>query len=201
MIKIRVSETGFVSGQAFETIGYEGDAESRIIHTIYNRPSTLLNDNFTAGYQIKSKVLEKVVSIDLDEDNNVSIPKDFMAKSQRLWLQFYIKSDDSYVMKSDPFHLNIESSIGKDAEVILKPGANVFISVDTIEDRDNIPRSKLADGKVVRVKDVEGNITYYSWDNENAVWVLEIFGVGTVTIDSVKGLEDVLSWHSIGEYE
>jgi len=199
MIKIRVSETGSVSGQAWETIGYEGDKQSRILHTIFNKPVIIADDNFTAGYQIKSKILQKVESIDLDKDNNIIIPREFMSVSQRLWFQFYIKSGDFYVMKSDPFHLNIESSLGEDAEVILKPGANNFISVDTIEDRDNIPRSQLADGKVVRVNNVNGKPTYYSWDNDNAVWIIEVFGVGTITMNGVEGLVDALSWHGIGE--
>lgn len=199
MIEIRVSETGFVSGQAWETIGYEGDKQSRILHTIFNKPAILIDDNYISGYQIRSKLLQKVISIDLDKDNNIYIPKEFMSKSQKLWFQFYVKSGDSFILKSDPFHLNIESSLGEDAEVILKPGANVFISVDSLEDRDNIPRSQLADGKVVRVKDVDGKITYYSWDNENCTWVLEVFGIGTITIDNVEGLLDALSWHDIDE--
>lgn len=199
MIEIRISETGFVSGQAWETVGYEGDNQSRVLHTIFNKPVTLINENYTTGYQIKSKILQEVVNVDLDEENNILIPKEFMSKSQKLWFQFYVKSDDLYILKSNPFHLNIESSLGDDAEVILKPGANVFISVDSIEDRDSIPRSQLADGKVVRVKDVDGEVKYYSWDLDTNSWILELFGAGDINIEDVKGLVDALSWHEINE--
>lgn len=197
MIRIRITETGFVSGNAWETVGYEGDAESRIVHTTYHKPCILGDSQYVAGYKIKSKLLGKVVSINLNEKNDIEIPREFMAKSQKLWFQFYIKSNDTVVFHSNPFHLNIESSVGKDADVILKPGANLFIVVDTLEDRDNIPRSQLADGKVVKVNDVDGEITYYSWDNTNATWVLEVFGIGTITINDIVGLADALSWHSI----
>lgn len=199
MVEIRVSETGFVSGQAWETVGYEGDKQSRILHTIFNKPVSLADDNYIAGYQIKSKILQKSVSVLLDDSNNISIPPEFMSKSQKLWFQFYIRSNDVYVLKSNPFHLNIESSVEEDAEVILKPGANVFISVDSIEDRDNIPRCQLADGKVVRVKDVDGEVKYYSWDLDTNSWILEVFGMGELSIEDIKGLTDALSWHEINE--
>lgn len=198
MIEIRISETGFVSGQAWETVGYEGDNQSRLLHTIFNKPDSLVNDNYVCWYRIRSKFLQKIIDINLDDENNILIPKEFMSNSQKLWFQFYVKSDDVYILKSNPFHLNIESSIEEDSEIILKPGANVFISVNSIEERDSIPRSQLADGKVVRVKDVDGETKYYSWDLDTNSWILELFGVDDISIDDVNGLADALSWHEIG---
>lgn len=195
MVTIRVSETGFVSGNAWETVGYEGDDGSRLIHTVFNYDS--IDDSYSIGYYIKSYYLDKVVTINLDEDNNILIPKEFMSKSQKLWFQFFIKKDDNLILKSNPFHLNIESSVGPEASVILKPGANVCISVKNLSERDSIPRNQLAHGKLIRVSDVDGKVVYYSWDNDKCEWIMEIFGVGTIKIEDVEGLYDILKWKSL----
>jgi hypothetical protein len=53
-----------------------------------------------------------------------------------------------------------------DAEIIRR----CFITVDTIEQRDNLDLKKLIDGKLVRVNDVGGVPGYYSWNAETFTW-------------------------------
>jgi hypothetical protein len=53
-----------------------------------------------------------------------------------------------------------------DAEILNR----TFISVDTIEQRDNLDTSKLINGRMVRVNDVEGTIAYYAWNGETKSW-------------------------------
>ena len=45
-----------------------------------------------------------------------------------------------------------------------------FITVATIEQRDNLDTSKLIDGRMVRVNDDGGSAGYYIWDAENQTW-------------------------------
>lgn len=51
-----------------------------------------------------------------------------------------------------------------------------FITVDTIEQRDNLDKKKLVEGRLVRVNDVGGVVVYYSWNAETKSWVKEDFG-------------------------
>ncbi len=53
-----------------------------------------------------------------------------------------------------------------DAEILNR----TFISVDTIEQRDNLDTSKLINGRMVRVNDVEGTIAYYAWNAKTQSW-------------------------------
>jgi len=53
-----------------------------------------------------------------------------------------------------------------DAEML----SRTFISVDTIEQRDNLDTCKLINGRMVRVNDVEGSIAYYAWNAETQTW-------------------------------
>lgn len=53
-----------------------------------------------------------------------------------------------------------------------------FITVDTIEQRDNLDQNKLVEGRLVRVNDVGGVAAYYSWDSANSSWIKEDFGGG-----------------------
>lgn len=59
-----------------------------------------------------------------------------------------------------------------DAEIIRR----AFITVDTIHQRDNIDKKQLVNGKLVRVNDVGGVPSYYSWNSETKVWDLVDWG-------------------------
>ena len=59
-----------------------------------------------------------------------------------------------------------------DAEVLRRS----FITVDTIEQRNNLDRQKLINGKLVRVNDVGGTAGYYYWDAEQQGWFKADFG-------------------------
>ena len=56
--------------------------------------------------------------------------------------------------------------------------ARAFITVDTIEQRDNLDPKKIVNGKLVRVNDVEGEVEYYDWDAKAGVWVKADLGGG-----------------------
>jgi len=45
-----------------------------------------------------------------------------------------------------------------------------FISVETLEQRDNIDPKTLINGRMVRVNFVEGFPKYYAWNSDNAAW-------------------------------
>ncbi len=59
-----------------------------------------------------------------------------------------------------------------DAEIIKR----AFITVETIDQRDNLDPQKLINGKLVRVNDVGGVVGYYYWDAENEKWEKADFG-------------------------
>ena len=63
----------------------------------------------------------------------------------------------------------------EDAETLNR----AFITVETIEQRDNLDNKKLVNGRLVRVNDVGGVATYYRWDAETKSWVKEDFGGGS----------------------
>lgn len=64
-----------------------------------------------------------------------------------------------------------------DAEIL----SRTFITLDTIEQRDNIDPKKLVNGKMVRVNSEEGAATYYYWDETAQSWeLLEAFGIPSV---------------------
>lgn len=50
-----------------------------------------------------------------------------------------------------------------------------FITVATIEQRDNLDASKLIDGRMVRVNDDGGSAGYYIWDAKNQTWTPIMF--------------------------
>ena len=61
-----------------------------------------------------------------------------------------------------------------DAEILNR----TFITLDTIEQRDNIDHQKLINGKMVRVNNEEGPASYYAWNAETQTWeFLEVFGI------------------------
>lgn len=61
-----------------------------------------------------------------------------------------------------------------DAEILNR----TFITLDTIEQRDNIDKKKLINGKMVRVNSEEGPAQYYAWNAETETWeFLEVFGI------------------------
>ena len=61
-----------------------------------------------------------------------------------------------------------------DAEILNRS----FITLDTLEQRDNIDRKKLINGKMVRVNNEEGPANYYAWNAETQTWdFLEVFGI------------------------
>ena len=53
-----------------------------------------------------------------------------------------------------------------DAELLNR----TFITLDTIEQRDNIDPKKLVNGRVVRVNDVGGVVVYYEWNATTKEW-------------------------------
>ena len=61
-----------------------------------------------------------------------------------------------------------------DAEILKR----AFITVDTIEQRDNIDKRKLINGKLVRVNGGEDPAQYYAWNADTQTWeFLEAFGI------------------------
>ncbi len=69
-----------------------------------------------------------------------------------------------------------------DADVLNR----TFITVDTIEQRDNLDPNKMIDGRLLRVNDVGGVPMYYRWDSTEKSWVKEDFG-GSAGIPRVVG--------------
>lgn len=69
-----------------------------------------------------------------------------------------------------------------DADVLNR----TFITVDTIEQRDNLDPNKMIDGRLLRVNDVGGVPMYYRWDSAEKSWVKEDFG-GSAGIPRVVG--------------
>lgn len=53
-----------------------------------------------------------------------------------------------------------------------------FITLETIEQRDNLDKKKLVNGRLVRVNDVGGVPAYYSWNAETESWEKVDFGGG-----------------------
>lgn len=53
-----------------------------------------------------------------------------------------------------------------DAELLNR----TFITLDTIEQRDNIDQKKLVNGRMVRVNDVGGVVVYYAWNSSTKQW-------------------------------
>lgn len=54
-----------------------------------------------------------------------------------------------------------------DAEIL----SRTFITLDTVEQRDNLDPNKLIEGKIVRINnDEDGNTNYYEWDSDLKVW-------------------------------
>lgn len=53
-----------------------------------------------------------------------------------------------------------------DAELLNR----TFITVDTIEQRDNLDQNKLINGRMIRVNDVGGAPAYYVWNAADKVW-------------------------------
>lgn len=87
-----------------------------------------------------------------------------------------------------------------DAEVLRR----TFITLDTIEQRDNLDASKLVDGRLVRVNDVGGVVGYYSWNAATQSWEKVDWGSsGSEGIPEIVGTEDrpiILSELDVGLY-
>ena len=61
-----------------------------------------------------------------------------------------------------------------DAEILNRS----FITLDTLEQRDNLDKKKIINGKMVRVNNEEGPANYYAWNAETQTWdFLEVFGI------------------------
>ena len=61
-----------------------------------------------------------------------------------------------------------------DAEILNR----AFITLDTLEQRDNLDKKKIINGKMVRVNNEEGPANYYAWNSETQTWdFLEVFGI------------------------
>jgi len=61
-----------------------------------------------------------------------------------------------------------------DADILKR----AFITVDTIEQRDNLDKKKLINGKMVRVNSSEGPAQYFAWNADTRNWeYLEVFGI------------------------
>lgn len=88
------------------------------------------------------------------------------------------KYDGKVVNHTRPFTL-------ADAEILNR----TFITVDTPEQRDNLDHSKLVDGRLLRVNDVGGTPTYYSWNSKTQSWDNENFG-GVDGIPQIIGTTD-----------
>ena len=74
-----------------------------------------------------------------------------------------------------------------DAEILRR----AFITVDTVEQRDNLDRQKLINGKLVRVNDVGGVVGYYSWNAETQTWEKVDWGSsGSGGIPEITGTAD-----------
>lgn len=64
-----------------------------------------------------------------------------------------------------------------DAEILNRS----FITLDTLEQRDNLDKKKIINGKMVRVNNTEGPASYYAWNAETQTWdFLEVFGIPEV---------------------
>ena len=61
-----------------------------------------------------------------------------------------------------------------DAEVLNR----TFITVETIEQRDNLDKHKLVNGRIVRVNDAGGVVVYYAWNAATHTWDKVDFGGG-----------------------
>lgn len=64
-----------------------------------------------------------------------------------------------------------------------------FITVDTIEQRDNLDHKELVDGKLVRVNNVYGDVKYYAWIQGESTWE-EVQFSGKGDIPKIIGTED-----------
>lgn len=51
-----------------------------------------------------------------------------------------------------------------------------FITLETIEQRNNLDKKKLVNGRLVRVNNVGGMPNYYSWNAKDEIWELVDFG-------------------------
>lgn len=61
-----------------------------------------------------------------------------------------------------------------DAELLNR----TFITLDTLEQRDNLDPSKIVNGRVVRVNDVYGEVAYYCWNTSTKEWEVVDWGGG-----------------------
>lgn len=192
MININISTTGFVSGDAWERVAYQGEINSRTIHTVH--PFDVPDEDEVYGYNIRCFALGKVKEVYLDEDNNAQIPSEFMANAGTLDLQFFIKVKDSYKMLSNMFSLFIEPSI-EITECRLKPGAENFIVVETMLDREKIPVTYLADGKVVKVNDSGNGVPkFFQWNRKTNQFEDAVFGDGITAEEALRLIENKLEW-------
>ena len=58
--------------------------------------------------------------------------------------------------------------------------SRAFITVDTLDDRDNLNRRELPNGKIVKVNNAEGSVKFYSWDLKSKAWRPETFGFDSI---------------------
>lgn len=194
MIEIKISETGFVSGDAWERIAYQGEVNSRTIHTTH--PFDMPDEDEVYGYTIRCHALHKVQDVYLDEKQDTMIPAEFMANAGTLDLQFFIKAGKTYKMYSNMFSLFIEPSI-EVTDCKLRSGAENFIVVEDMLERSKIPAYLLADGKVVKVNDIGNGISkLYVWNRSTGQFDDYQLGASEDYVDRVVD-DNRLRWESI----
>jgi len=76
-----------------------------------------------------------------------------------------------------------------------------FITLDNLEQRDNLDPNRLMNGKMVRVNDVGGAPAYYVWDSDKREWVIfEDFSGGIVQVEGDQFHPVILSKLESGLY-
>ena len=107
------------------------------------------------------------------------------------------KYDGKVVNQTRPFTL-------ADAEILNR----TFITVDTLEQRDNLDPNKLVNGRLLRVNNVGGTSAYYAWNSDTQSWDNEDFGgsgipqiEGTIESPIILSLLEPGLYRVIGVYK
>ena len=78
--------------------------------------------------------------------------------------------------------------VASDPESVPYYVAQAFITVQNLEERDELKTKKLPHGKLVRVNDVGGNIEYYEWSSTEQKWLHANLLVESRTVTAGDGL-------------
>lgn len=117
----------------------------------------ICNTKQNYGWYLSNVKTGKVMSIDVIDLTTCTLIDDY-------------KQGDDY--KSGQELAYTRPFTDSDAEILTRS----FITVDTIEQRDNLDPHKMANGRLVRVNDVEGAVAYYAWDENNREWTQATLG-------------------------